>query len=416
MVALPRPFTLSPFRGLRFDPAAVGDLGTVVSPPYDVLDADTVRDLEAANSRNIVRLILSRRFERPYLAVRERLHTWRREGYLRPDAEPALYLYEYDVQGVVVRGLVGLVGLRQERERVVLPHEDVMPGPVDDRAVLMRTTRSNLEPILLVHEGSDRLRGLIGQAAETPPTADFEALDGSGHRLWAVTDRDLLHEIAAELVSTQALIADGHHRYAAYLRLQQELREPGAPDGASPWDHGLALLVDQRDHPLRVGPIHRSVTALTLADLADVCAQRGDELVPVGDRESAVAAITPDADPWLDGSGEKHGMVAFVVSDGRSWAVLRTERTNPVDAAVLHGVLLPAWGVDEQQVDYHHSLDQALATPARGPGIVLGVRPPTVAEVMATAADGLRMPRKTTSFGPKPRMGVVMRDVRDALP
>src|SRR4051794_31153516 len=71
-----RPFTLRPFRGLRFDPETVGDLGTVVSPPYDVLDADTVRDLEAANRRNIVRLILSRRFERPYLAVRQRLHKW----------------------------------------------------------------------------------------------------------------------------------------------------------------------------------------------------------------------------------------------------------------------------------------------------------------------------------------------------
>src|SRR5665811_1146242 len=40
-----RPFVLAPFRGLRFDPEVVGELGTVISPPYDVLDADTVRDL-----------------------------------------------------------------------------------------------------------------------------------------------------------------------------------------------------------------------------------------------------------------------------------------------------------------------------------------------------------------------------------
>ena len=89
-----RPFTLSPFRGLRFDASTVGDLGTVISPPYDVLDADTVRDLEATNRRNIVRLILSRRFVRPYLAVRDRLHTWRERGFLRADDLPALYLYE----------------------------------------------------------------------------------------------------------------------------------------------------------------------------------------------------------------------------------------------------------------------------------------------------------------------------------
>ncbi len=83
---------------------------------------------------------------------------------------------------------------------------------------------------------------------------------------------------------------------------------------------------------------------------------------------------------------------------------------------MLHEVLLPAWGVAEEQLGYHHSLDQALHTTARQPGLVVAVRPPTVAEVMATAADGHRMPRKSTSFAPKPAMGVVMRDLADAGP
>jgi uncharacterized protein (DUF1015 family) len=33
---------------------------------------------------------------------------------------------------------------------------------------------------------------------------------------------------------------------------------------------------------------------------------------------------------------------------------------------------------------------------------------------MDAAARGIRMPRKSTSFGPKPLMGLVMRDLRDA--
>jgi uncharacterized protein (DUF1015 family) len=405
----PRPFTLSAFRGLRFAAETVGDLGTVISPPYDVLDAETVRDLEAANRRNIVRLILSRGFERPYLAVRARMHKWRDRGYLRADAEPALYLYEYTVDGTTVRGLIGLVGLRTEDERVILPHEDVMPGPVDDRTVLMRTTETNLEPILLVHEGTARLHDLIGEAADDDPVADFVALDGSRHRLWAVTDPACLREIGAELAGTQALIADGHHRYAAYLRLQAELRDPALADGASPWDHGLALLVDQADHPLRIGPIHRSVAALTMSDVSEISADRGDEFRGCPDREAAFAAQAEAAD-----RDRADGRVSFVVSDGRAWAVLRTARNRPVDAAVLHDVLLPAWGAAEEQVGYHHSLDQALHTTARQPSIVVAVRPPTVAEVMETAVRGVRMPRKSTSFAPKPRMGVVLRDLHDA--
>ena len=402
-----RPFTLAPFRGLRFDPATVGDLSTVISPPYDVLDAETVRTLENANRRNIVRLILSRRFERPYLAVRERLEKWRDKSFLRADDDPTLYLYEYSAEGVTVRGLIGLVGLRTEDEHVILPHEDVMPAPVDDRTVLMRTTRTNLEPILLTHTGTDGLRRLLDDIASGAPVSDFVALDGSGHRLWTLTDPALHTAVADELAGTVALIADGHHRYAAYLRLQAELRGDDTAPGTSPWDHGLAMLVDEEEGALRIGPIHRSVAALTLSDLQDLADDRGDRFTACPDREAAFAAFAALGAP-------DRREASFVVSDGRSWGVLTVARTHEVDAAVLHETLLPAWHIAEEQVGYHHSLDQALHATTRTPGLVVAVRPPTVAEVRASAARGVRMPRKSTSFGPKPRMGVVMRDLRDA--
>jgi len=397
-----RPFVLAPFRGLRYDAERVGDLGTVISPPYDVLDADTVRDLEAANRRNIVRLILSRRFERPYLAVRKRLQQWRDKSYLRADEVPALYLYQYTVDEVTVRGLIGLVGLREESERVILPHEDVMPAPVEDRTVLMRTTETNLEPILLVHAGTDALRAVLTRTAESEPLVEFDALDRSRHQLWRITDASTLEGVAGELLQTQALIADGHHRYAAYLDLQREL---GGAEGDAAWDYGLAMLVDQHDYPLSVGPIHRSVSGLTMSDVQEMSAERGDSFTTVADREAAFAALA-------DGAGQA-GQTSFVLSDGRLWAILRTDRTRDVDAAVLHQDLFDAWQVADEQVGYHHSLDQALQTTARQPGVVVAVRPPTVAEVTQSAARGVRMPRKSTSFSPKPRMGLVMRDLRD---
>jgi uncharacterized protein (DUF1015 family) len=400
-----RPLTLAPFRGLRFDPEVVGDLSTVISPPYDVLDAETVRSLEQANRRNIVRLILSRRFERPYLAVRDRLQKWRDKGALRADGDPALYVYEYTAEQATVRGLIGLVGLRTEDEGVILPHEDVMPAPVEDRTVLMRTTETNLEPILLVHEGTDRLSELVDDATRSAPLADFVALDGSCHRLWAITAADCHSAISEELAGSTALIADGHHRYAAYLALQQHLRDTALPDGASPWDHGLAMLVDQRSHAMRVGPIHRSVAAMTIADLQDLADDRADELELHPDREAAFAALP---------AGGRTDLASFVVSDGHAWGVLRTPRTHPVDAGVLHETLLPAWHVAEEQVGYHHSLDQALGATSRAAGLVVAVSPPSLPEVMAVAARGVRMPRKSTSFSPKPRMGVVMRDLRDS--
>lgn len=400
------PLVLAPFRGLRFDSAVVGDPGSVISPPYDMLDADTVRELEAGNQRNIVRLILSRTYERPYLAVLHRLDAWREEGCLVPDPQPALYLYEYTVDGVTVRGLVGLVALREEHEGVVLPHEDVMPGPVEDRTVLMRTTGTNPEPILLVHHGPPGLRDLLAQVARRPSLEDFRAADGTRHRLWAITRDDELATIAALLAPGQALIADGHHRYSAYLALAKQLRGD-APPGGSAWDYGLAMLVDQSDHPLTVAPIHRSIAGLTLSDVADLAAEQGDRLTRCADRDTALAALDTTTRP----AGPDQA--AFALSDGVSWAVLLTPRTREVDAAVLHETLLPAWQVNDGQVDYHHSLDQALQTIAHQAGVVIAVRAPGLDQVMAAAGRGERMPRKSTSFTPKPRMGLVLRDLRD---
>jgi len=147
------------------------------------------------------------------------------------------------------------------------------------------------------------------------------------------------------------------------------------------------MLVDQNDYPLSIGPIHRSVAALTLADVVDLAAERGDRVTACADRESALAALSRTELHESESDGAH-----FVLSDGRSWALLSTGRHHEVDAAVLHQELFPAWNVTEEQVDYHHSLDQ----------------------VMSSANRGVRMPRKSTSFSPKPRMGLVLRDLRDA--
>ena len=90
-----RPFTLVPFRGLRFDPDTVGDLSTVISPPYDVLDADTVRHPRECQPAQ-------HRAADPVTTLRAPLpgrsgpaQKWRDKSYLRADEEPTLYLYEY---------------------------------------------------------------------------------------------------------------------------------------------------------------------------------------------------------------------------------------------------------------------------------------------------------------------------------
>ena len=97
------------------------------------------------------------------------------------------------------------------------------------------------------------------------PPLTISARDGTFHRLWAITDPAALKAIRQALAPHQALIADGHHRYATYLQLRRRHRAVG--DGQGPWDRGLAMLIDQSRCPLHLGAIHRSLAELNLADL-----------------------------------------------------------------------------------------------------------------------------------------------------
>nr|BFE80414.1 hypothetical protein GCM10020093_030150 [Planobispora longispora] len=171
-----------------------------------------------------------------------------------------------------------------------------MPGPVADRLALMRTTEANLEPIFLLYEGrGGAATRLVDEVADSrPPLAEARTHDGIRHRLWAVTDPAELAALNADLRPRQALIADGHHRYATYLALQAEhhatARHAGTPGttggdsdrtrpgsgpvggnsaaasapGTGPWDFGLALLVDSDSYPPDLKAIHRVIPNLPL--------------------------------------------------------------------------------------------------------------------------------------------------------
>ena len=104
-----------------------------------------------------------------------------------------------------------------------------MPGPVADRLELMRATGANLEPILLVYDGGGDTAAVIDEVvagrADAGRHGDRGRPDASGSG--RSTDPALHERVARDLAPRQALIADGHHRWATYRRLQAERHAAG---------------------------------------------------------------------------------------------------------------------------------------------------------------------------------------------
>jgi uncharacterized protein (DUF1015 family) len=412
---------LTAFRGVRYVPGRVSSLSAVTSPPYDVVvRPDGLHHLESADPHNIVRLILP---QGPTPAGRHRqaaltLERWLAEGVLAADPEPALYVYEQRGDGILQRGVIGALALSEPADGIVLPHEDVMSDIVEDRADLMRTTATNLEPLLLTYQGGeeDDTAGAVDRTTGREPLLATTTEDGFAHRLWSVTDPAEQAEIARGLARHQALIADGHHRWATYLRLREE---HGA---AGPWTYGLVLLVDTARYPLRVRAIHRLLhdvpVAKAVTALDGICRVRA---LPGGPAEAldTLAAAAREGNAFLlAGDGGFH--LVDRPDPGLLAGTVRTDRPQAwrsLDATVLHSVLLDAvWRVpdDPEHISYIHDTEAAIHKAEQDGSTAVLLHPVREEVVRDLARQGVTMPRKSTSFGPKPATGLVLRTLRPA--
>ena len=421
---------IRPFRALTYRHQDPGHLARVSSPAYDLVTPAGREQLADADPHNIVRLILPRvepdtgsgdRDARSAEQAAAMLHRWLADDVLVRDARPALWLYAmsppHDQPETV--GWLGAVALPAAGSRAVLPHEDTYPPAVEGRRALLAATATDLEPIVLAHDPEPEVGALTATARAAAPTLEVQDTDGVTHRLWRVTDEATMDRLATALRRTGAVIADGHHRFAAARAHARA--EPGVRGS----DAVLALVTPMGPGGLRVAAIHRVLPELDL-DHAVAAAARGfrhsDLPVPGSDPTAIVTAI----DRWTASPGE----AGFLLTDGHRLVQL-TEPSEAVLAAIPaespaawrgldvvlahHGLLahLLHRPDDPASVVVAHSVGEAVRIAGARNGVALLLRPPSPDAVAAVARAGARMPRKSTLFVPKPRTGLVLRPLAD---
>ena len=373
---------LAPFRGIRYARDRVSGIANVTSPPYDVINGDILDHLRAADPHNVVRLILPGEDADASKAAASLLREWLSAGVLIRDRMASLYIYEQSVDAdpaCLQRGIIGLVRLGPPDSAGILPHEGVMPGLVAGRRELMAATQANLEPIFLIYDGEqpgEALHSATGHpatgegatgegatgvvdrvTAERAPLVSITTEDGVTHRLWRIGDSAEQAAISADLAGRRALIADGHHRYAAYLDLQAEMHAAGL--GAGPWDYGLAFLVDSAAYPPRLGAIHRVLPGLPpdrAAELAKAAFTVQD--LPAGlsldDALQRLAAAGREGPAFLLAGGPVFRLLSHPdpVQLAASMPAGTSAPWQTLDASVMQQLLLGRlWGVTDSERD-----------------------------------------------------------------
>lgn len=214
---------VKPFRGVRPPVSLVEE---VESRPYDVLDSDEAR-AEAGNNEKSLYHIIKPEINFPagtdeydprvYESGAEQFRKFQEKGWLVQDEEENYYLYAQTMNGKTQYGFVLCAHVDDYMNQTIKKHELTRRDKEEDRMKHVRKTNANIEPVFLAYRKSAPLAAIIERYAATKPEYDFIApIDGFGHRLWIISDKQDQAVITEEFARMDALyIADGHHRSAA---------------------------------------------------------------------------------------------------------------------------------------------------------------------------------------------------------
>lgn len=310
----------------------------------------------------------------------------RQRGVLRSTPE-SYFAYEFryrlDDRARVTRGIFCAMDL-EPWGGDVLPHEETMAGPVEDRLQLLRSTRAHLSGIYGTVAGPcSELADLLSNLSRTP--APFEVRDGEGveHRMWPVPAET---PVDRWLADEPLLIADGHHRYTTGLAYREERH---AAEGPGPWDRILTLVVDAGSQDVPVLPYHRVQLHGPVPDGGDAMPDLAGLLRGLDDEHLRYGIAQAGTGPEL--SYRLH------VLDG-----------EPPTVDALHSAVLDTAAPGGALV-FTHDAGDAVALVRSGEAVAAYLLPPTTPDrIRHVIEQGRRLPRKSTFFWPKPRTGMVM--------
>jgi uncharacterized protein (DUF1015 family) len=407
--------TLRPFKGYR--PLAQ-HAAAVASKPYDVLNSDEAR-LEAQDKpltflhvgKPEIDLPLDVHLydERVYLKGKENLERLIRDGILKEDPVPCLYVYAQTMSGHTQYGIVGCASVQEYLNDTIRKHELTRKDKEDDRTKHVKVTNAHSGPIFLTYHAQPAIDAAVRRVCANSPAYDFVTEDGIRHQLWVIADTATIAAITGAIGMVSHLyVADGHHRSAAAARVGKELADNN-PHHRGDEEYNFFLAVLFPHNQLRILDYNRVVKDLNGKSAGQVLTEIGKNF-----------DVIPAPGRYKPAQKGEYGMYLQ-----GAWYILRAKVpllsvADPVerlDVSILQKHLLtPVLGIDDprtsKRVDFVggiRGLEELERRVNSGEmAVAFALHPTSIEELLAIADAGKIMPPKSTWFEPKLRDGVVV--------
>src|SRR4030067_1173754 len=110
---------IKPFQGLRYNQDVIAYMSSVVTPPYDVISPDGQERYYQIHPNNIIRLDFGKDIPgdtektNKYTRAAEFLSNWRKQGILKQEDAPAIYIYDQEFLSGFPTGIMRSIAIYQ---------------------------------------------------------------------------------------------------------------------------------------------------------------------------------------------------------------------------------------------------------------------------------------------------------------
>ncbi|AKL98610.1 DUF1015 domain-containing protein [Endomicrobium proavitum] len=402
---------VKPFNAVRYSKETITNF---ICPPYDVISSQEKERLKKLSPYNIINIELSdpKGKKNKYAHAADIFKQWIAEGVLVRDSKPAYYFYEqiFEDHGIKMtrRGFFGALKLDNPHsgKGSVKPHEKTLAGPKADRLKLLKAVKANVSPIFgLFDDEKNTIVKLCVNIARKSPSAVAKDTEGTFHKLWVVTDEDVLESVEKYLSSKKMFIADGHHRYETAWNYSQERKAKDKKYSPNKdYNYVLAYLCPMEDPGISIWPTHR-----VIAEPADL-EENIEKYFDVHSAKDFARFAKKEIQPLLLFKDGKYRTLTI-----KKEALLKKAMPNKGKAyrnlavSALHYILIPK--IDASEFVYVKSDKEAVNLAQKTKKIAIIVPATPVASLKAISLNNEMMPQKSTYFYPKLASGIVIKTV-----
>ncbi len=409
---------IKPFNGVRPPKELIKE---VASLPYDVMNSEEATKMAEGKNASLLHITRAEiEFDQDidphsnevYSKAKENFDKFQNKGILVQDNQAHYYIYAQTMNGKTQYGIVGAAACQDYIDGIIKKHELTRPDKEEDRKVLTRYLKANIEPVFFTYRAVPEIDAIVENIVKNKKAEyDFTSEDGFGHHFWVIENPETnatLEKLFAEKVP-YTYVADGHHRTAAAAGMMEEFKNANPNHtGKEPYNYFMA--VHFPDNQLQIIDYNRVVKDLNGLNTEKFLTKVKENFIVNKVSESILK------------SNKLHDFSMYL--DGKWYALTAKENTyddnNPIDSldvSVLSKFILePVLNIKDLRTDTRIEFIGGI----RGLGelskrvdngemaVAFALFPVSMKQLMNIADTNNIMPPKVTWFEPKLRSGLVI--------